>query len=594
MRDARICSMCRAPAKVQVIPLCFMRAATTFLQLLDPRFRPWPESQTSDSDRTRAWRPPARPSTSGPHRRRPGIFLVLPHQNPYSAIASSSTTLDNIPEHPHHGAMTFGNGLWAIDAKQSIWVFWRWVGHLRKAERYREQVTSRPDRPKLTLVERDRARLDSSQSTSKFATSLESAELAASGRLRRLPLYVLVAIRKPIWCAILVSLWATTALSAQDCNREALSSSDKERLFLLHEYSLLQEWAFHRDRAPAPMCLDKRDKPSTYELSTPDYSALKVVTLRQLDRVNSLFDIFESNANEIPYATVYREERIDGQERYLLSCRREEAIPELAIDLRFVGPRTKPVVDRTKTGDEYEAEDRERDSFMDTFDVFLDVSIAIPKWLMNVVSEIVNDITNELNEEQIETVYVSRAIDSPVFHDGHNEQMYLVRGTNFGIARLYDLLRLRKELEASRKYMTGKGCVFPVVSKVVGHVSKSIRSTNPVSFNVIGHSLGGTAAQFIAADRHQKRDEYSDQFAAYAFNGIGLQDQYNVDDLISYLVRGDWFGKLPGSQVGTVVTYDPMDSFWKRVPPFARHTIEGVQDSLCRCWEQQMGYLDVR
>ena len=34
MIDARSCSMCRAPSRVQVMPLPFIRAATTFLQAL--------------------------------------------------------------------------------------------------------------------------------------------------------------------------------------------------------------------------------------------------------------------------------------------------------------------------------------------------------------------------------------------------------------------------------------------------------------------------------------------------------------------------------------------------------------------------------
>ena len=168
--------------------------------------------------------------------------------------------------------------------------------------------------------------------------------------------------------------------------------------------------------------------------------------------------------------------------------------------------------------------------------------------------------------------------------------MYLIRGTQFELAQLFD--RLRKEIAASVNYMAGGNCVFPAVSKVVAHISKTRQSDKPIFLTVSGHSLGGTATQYVAADRESKPHEYGSQFAAYSFNAIGLTDLKYISGLYSYLVWGDWFQVLPGSQVGTVMTYRANDFRWKIVP-FARHTLRSVQESICRCCELQKGDLNI-
>ena len=390
---------------------------------------------------------------------------------------------------------------------------------------------------------------------------------------------------------IALSVTAGVSATSKDCNKDILTDADKDLLFQLHNYALIQEWAFHRaDRTPSPSCRTQSDE---YELTTPDYSSMNVLSLRELEqnRWISLTNIIEDKMSELRYTAVYSAEFSDGQERYYLSCHREDVIPQLAVNLRMVGPIRSTVVVIREDLDSRDMDSEDMGSSEEVsinvydYKIFLDVAIAIPSSLL----EMANNLAQELSMEQIETVVLNTPVANPVFHHGHDEKMYLIRGTNFNLARLFD--GLRKELAASAKHMAGRACVFPAVAKVVANITKKFEHRSvPIVFIVVGHSLGGTAAQYIASDRESHPDDYRGRFSAYAFNGIGLQSDENIKDLTSYIVVGDWLGMLPGSQVGTVVRYSPMSLGW-RVWPSGRHGIEGVQRSLCRCWETEKGIL---
>ena len=132
---------------------------------------------------------------------------------------------------------------------------------------------------------------------------------------------------------------------------------------------------------------------------------------------------------------------------------------------------------------------------------------------------------------------------------------------------------------------------------------------------VVGHSLGGTAAQYIGAtaassDEYAGRlGSYKDNFNTYSFNGVGLREQSygsaGASRHYSYFIDGEfasqWVGWIFGqSQIGHTIRYiPPLDTdrwpsnsaiswtghFVESVTrePFRRHEIRVVQEAICEC-----------
>ena len=195
-------------------------------------------------------------------------------------------------------------------------------------------------------------------------------------------------MRKLLVIPVAIALTATSAPAQQkECGKD-LTDADKELLSTFYYYSFLQEWAFQQDTIPEPVC----------DLPTPDYSALDMVTLRELNGEIRLHDIFESD--ELPYAAVYQESRMDGQNRFFISCHHEEVIPQLAVNIRMVGPRTE--IGRDADGVERN---------IDYYDANLDVAIAVPESILNTA----NKISQDLSMEQIEVTHLYKRCRDPIF-----------------------------------------------------------------------------------------------------------------------------------------------------------------------------------
>lgn len=162
----------------------------------------------------------------------------------------------------------------------------------------------------------------------------------------------------------------------------------------------------------------------------------------------------------------------------------------------------------------------------------------------------------------------------------------------------------------------GENCVFPLVETTVsvlcevlldrgGDVYQAFVENNdhknfsdqPKSLTMVGHSLGGSATQYVAMNipDNCNSEENPLEFQAYAFASPGLKErgypQNQPNNLESYLINGDW---LLGhkvfsdrSQRGHVSVYTPPK--WKMIGP--KHSINDVQKSICMCLQGE-GLMD--
>ncbi len=201
----------------------------------------------------------------------------------------------------------------------------------------------------------------------------------------------------------------------------------------------------------------------------------------------------------------------------------------------------------------------------------------------------------------------TRVVWAPYFDKERQEFVYGLRGT--------DLSDLRQVLA---NYV-GEKCAFPAVNLAVRHVCDSfykmvqkqensdatgffsvseaeltnMRNAKSYRTALAGHSLGGQAAQYIAANP-PKRCSFNweisdDTFRAYAFASTrnpsenstgGTQSESEI--LESYLLHGDEVLAHLGlgqEQTGRVTTYYPDDNAGLG----NRHGIANIRYSICKC-----------
>lgn len=343
-----------------------------------------------------------------------------------------------------------------------------------------------------------------------------------------------------------LALSVATNAAAIPC-KDSMNQSANRALFSgMLEYAFLEHWAFRRTVAPGTSC-----KEGDYRIDPPQVAYHKVTVkpvsaLLSKQKFVNLFDGYPG--------VIYSETNDGGQ--YHLSCRREMVMPEIAVSLLLV--RSDMTIG------------------YDDGPVFRSVSFIVPD-----VRIVLPSILRTLIKEEVEIASIERVVetnDSAV--SGHSENVVLIRGTDLNLARV------AKQLHASYSGMRGDSCVFPVVARVVSFISRSGHVISD-AFAVVGHSLGGAVAQFVATDQHKHPNSYHRTFEAYAFNAVGLPDgtDTNIDRLHNYTVNGDWLdflGPILGQiEAGVQVVYYPNDPLWRAG---RRHGIRAVQESLCMCW----------
>ena len=199
-------------------------------------------------------------------------------------------------------------------------------------------------------------------------------------------------------------------------------------------------------------------------------------------------------------------------------------------------------------------------------------------------------------DEELGVIRLSR--DPP--SSSEPEKLVAIRGTDFTKI---------PQIMASVHHLLSGSCVYELAALVVSEIGHEVSSGR---FSVVGHSLGGGAAQYVVQDYAQhpwrnpaNRQNYNVTFAAYSYNSIGLDRSFvgDVDPsiLYSYFIKGEivsWLGRQFGRrQGGSVFRYDPPASWpstgtlslvgsilgWNQPETIRRHRLAAVQQGLCQC-----------
>lgn len=193
--------------------------------------------------------------------------------------------------------------------------------------------------------------------------------------------------------------------------------------------------------------------------------------------------------------------------------------------------------------------------------------------------------TGLIRPESRRTPKIPEEIEVQMVHsnnlNGHNEDMFLIRGTDLSSERVLS------QLKTSIKGIKGDSCAFPAAAMIVRWLGESSEAR---VFSVAGTSLGGTTAQHVAFLREYNADGYHPNFEAYSFNGLGIPQSMAAgyspeeDRLFSYSVKGDFIKMVRGwfrqEEVGIKLEYAPQEFLWRRG---RRHFIGAVRESLCEC-----------
>lgn len=329
----------------------------------------------------------------------------------------------------------------------------------------------------------------------------------------------------------------------------------EERLHRMFQLASLQEWMFDENKKEVHSCIYEED------------GSVLVLPLIDYDKVDLLSYFFAGESPRLPwnnfefppYTVLLSTDGKKGK-RYHVSCHRSYSAIELAISLELAHVYTL----------EDHGDGRRRIATL----VALEVDVLISE------SEL-DDLRKKI-EEELEVAEAEILLRNP---DGHTERIFLISGT--------DVERLWPQLKTSIKGTAGNSCGFPATALLVSIVSGGTGADDSVPFSVTGHSLGGTAAQYIASDRKSNSQNYpsGSSFEAYSFNGLGLPRGSDQPDegLYSYTVKGDWINIardfLDQTEAGIKWKYVPLASLkdpW-RLPPTSRHSMEATRESLCRC-----------
>ena len=207
---------------------------------------------------------------------------------------------------------------------------------------------------------------------------------------------------------------------------------------------------------------------------------------------------------------IYASIGINGLYRYHMSCSSEALIPRLAIRFidRLISREHNSPVPEEKQNNGVEDEQDQTSQRFTTSDIFFEVSLLFGPYWENKI-KMALELLDDPTIERIEVQRVER-----VANPGDQEDLFLIRGTNVG-----ELVHLIPNIMASYFDSVDHGCTFQLSAAVSRTLSNKFEKDR---WSVSGHSLGGSATQFIAADRHSNSNYYSDvEFRAYSFNSAG-------------------------------------------------------------------------
>ena len=181
-----------------------------------------------------------------------------------------------------------------------------------------------------------------------------------------------------------------------------------------------------------------------------------------------------------------------------------------------------------------------------------------------------------------------------------SEELVAIRGTDF--TRIPQIM-------ASVNNLLGGSCVYEMAAVVISVIGENVATGR---FSVVGHSLGGGAAQYVVEDhtRHRWRNPANRQhahvtFRAYSYNAMGIDGSSKANlarsGLYSYIIDGEIISSLAEefgrTQAGTIIRYLPPPS-WPRTgllnvvgnallgkapERVRRHRLRAVWQGLCEC-----------
>ncbi|MDD9985113.1 MAG: hypothetical protein OXQ31_02445 [Spirochaetaceae bacterium] len=204
----------------------------------------------------------------------------------------------------------------------------------------------------------------------------------------------------------------------------------------------------------------------------------------------------------------------------------------------------------------------------------------LPQYAVHILGEAATSDPNIVNSIDDPNVSVQRLRDLQ-----SNEDLFLIRGVQ------------SQQLAQNIATVLNDNCPFELAVAAVKHLATELvpdnclgscsdprESNEPATLSVVGHSLGGTAVQYIAGDYANDPYSYGNiVMDSYSFNSYGAEypnTWVSAKRNFSYCTAGDWACFLIGgdrNQPGTPVIYEPGNG------RSATHGIASVQQQLCNC-----------
>ena len=376
---------------------------------------------------------------------------------------------------------------------------------------------------------------------------------------------------------VVFALGATHTASAERCNM--LSSSSQTSAVALYNHAKLLGQVFGVAAEQNGCVAADSSSSSISPLVDPEYS--RDLTLSGDAWNNMITELWDRYSSlPAPETDVY----LDENGTVYVTCRQDSNPPRLALS--------------------WEESEHSNDGAPETLYVSLRTAIIMSDNFLSTLSD--------YERIGLQTFVLETT------SNGAKNRVTAIPGTDFS-----NIADLRSSLTS----LVRESCVFPIADMVIDTIKYSADNRRfqaglgPLeNITVMGHSLGGTAAHYVAerrASRSTNVQANTDaQFQAYSFNALGLDPRYrtpNVSQITSYYVYGelvsllgsvfDWWqegrafrGVPPG---GTRADPEDLPDSWWKLPLWDwgeridRHKLVSVQETLCQCTQNHSGFLDL-
>ena len=400
---------------------------------------------------------------------------------------------------------------------------------------------------------------------------------------------------------LLVAILATQichSSEAAEVNCKDASPQLRKLQEALYHYAVLAEIPYEDRRessATSPYgkrCKVKRTKQTLYPADQSKIKKTKKFhdTLRQLlrsqgdsgsdDRLNGEIKEYEQGLNTARKTRWNRQYVAIGDRNGVtyIGCRRDELTPRVFVTWKEMSIDGVPVIEFV--------EERLRISSRQ-------VTVVVPQIYIAVLQDgnHPNTITNWTKWEELGVVKLA-----PVDPKSKVDEVFAIRGTDW--ENLSTVITSVKDVVA-------ESCAFEITAVIVKAIGSRVAAQEEnrgrrTEVIVTGHSLGGTATQYIG---QSNLGPSSYAMRGYAFNAMGVDQSQELNNcsepaklLYSHYVHGDPVsfggGAIGRIQPGKVLVSKPASNLpdWlsdMAVDPVHRHKLDTVQKALCQCLNEQ-------